>query len=68
MEDGQTYASLRHMCQALGLDFVGQRQRVERHEILNDGKGVCKLQAPVGSKKFTSYGLILFPCGCQVDG
>lgn len=51
LEDGQIYASLRHMCQALGLDFVGQRQRVERHEILNDGKGVCKLQTPGGEQE-----------------
>ncbi|MCA9967565.1 MAG: ORF6C domain-containing protein [Anaerolineales bacterium] len=50
LEDGQIYASLRHMCQALGLDFVGQRQRIERHEILNDGKGVCKLQTPGGEQ------------------
>ena len=46
--DGQVYASLRHMCNALGLDTVSQRRRIERHDLLNEGKGVVKVTTPGG--------------------
>lgn len=51
LSDGRVYASIRHMCQALGLDDFGQRQRIGRHEILNDGQGVCKIQTPGGEQE-----------------
>ncbi len=31
--DGRVYASIRHMCQALGVDDQGQRQRMNRHSV-----------------------------------
>ena len=39
--DGDVYASIRHMCQALGLDTQGQTQRIGRNEVLSDGLMVC---------------------------
>lgn len=48
LDDGRIYASLRHMCQALDIDTTGQRQRINRHKVLNSGLGVCKLQTPGG--------------------
>ncbi len=46
--DGRIYAGLRQMCHLLGIDTQGQRQRINRHKILNDGLGVCKLHTPSG--------------------
>lgn len=36
------------MCQALGIDTAGQRQRIQRHTVLARGIGVCNLQTPGG--------------------
>jgi len=49
--DGNVYASIRHMCQALGLDTQGQTQRITRHTILNEGKGVCVLHTPSSGQR-----------------
>jgi hypothetical protein len=46
--DGQVYVSVRHICDILGIDDNAQRQRLRRHDILNDGIGVCNLQTPGG--------------------
>ena len=46
--DGNIYAGLREMCQLLGIDTQGQRQRINRHAILNEGLRVCKLHTPQG--------------------
>ena len=51
LEDGNVYASIRHMCQALGLDTQGQTQRITRHTILNEGKGVCVLHTPSSGQR-----------------
>jgi hypothetical protein len=48
INDGRIYASLRHMCQALDVDMTGQRQRIQRHKVLANGLGVCKIQTPGG--------------------
>ncbi len=48
--DGRVYASLRHMSQALGIDVQGQRQRINRHTILNRGLMVCKLHTIQGER------------------
>jgi len=47
-DDGRVYASLRHMCDALGLNPRGQSQRIDRHTVLSRGKGVCKIHTPGG--------------------
>lgn len=47
-DNGRVYTSLRHMCQALNIDTTGQRQRIQRHKVLNSGLGVCKIQTPGG--------------------
>ena len=41
LEDGQVYASLRHMCDALELNARGQRQRIDRSDVLSAGLMVC---------------------------
>lgn len=46
--DGHIYVALSQMCQALGIDDDGQRQRIRRHTVLNSGLGACKLQTPGG--------------------
>jgi len=47
-DNNRVYVSLRHMCQALDIDTTAQRQRIQRHNVLNDGLGVCKIQTPGG--------------------
>jgi hypothetical protein len=47
-DNGRVYVSLRHMCQALDIDMTAQRQRIQRHNVLNEGLGVCKIQTPGG--------------------
>ena len=42
--DGHIYTGLRQMCNALGIDSTGQRQRIQRHKVLGDGLMVCNLQ------------------------
>ena len=46
--DSRVYVSVRHMCDALGIDTQGQTQRIDRHTILSEGKGVCDLHTPGG--------------------
>jgi hypothetical protein len=36
-DDGQIYVSLRHLCEALGLNRQGQMQRIRRHIVLSEG-------------------------------
>jgi len=49
--DGNIYAGLRQMCQSLGLDTQGQRQRIDRTAILRDGLMVCKLHTIQGERE-----------------
>ena len=48
--DGHIYVGLRQMCDALGIDSTGQRQRINRSTVLNDGLMVCKLQTIQGER------------------
>ena len=49
--DGKIYAAITQMCEALGLDAQGQRQRMERHAVLSKGvKGVGNLHTPGGTQ------------------
>ncbi|HRQ38465.1 MAG TPA: phage antirepressor N-terminal domain-containing protein [Chloroflexota bacterium] len=50
-EDGQIYVSIRNMCQSLGLDDNGQRQRIRRHIVLADGLMVCNLHTIQGERE-----------------
>jgi hypothetical protein len=36
-DDGQIYAPVRQMCEALGLDRASQARRIQRHDVLADG-------------------------------
>lgn len=39
--DGEVYASIRHMCQALTLNTQAQQRRIERSDVLSDGQRVA---------------------------
>jgi hypothetical protein len=60
-DDGRVYASLRHMCDALGLNSRGQSQRVDRHAVLKQGKGVCKIHTPGGAQSIVVLRADLVP-------
>lgn len=49
-EDGRIYAGLTQMCNALGIDAQGQRQRIDRHTILSRGLMVCNLHTIQGDR------------------
>jgi hypothetical protein len=49
-DDGRVYASLRHMCSALGIDTQGQQQRITRHAVLSRGLMVCDLHTIKGDR------------------
>jgi len=48
VDDGRVYVAIRHMCELLGIDTQGQTQRIDRHTILSEGRGVCELHTPGG--------------------
>lgn len=49
-DDGQIYAGIARMCDALGLDAQGQRRRMDRHEILSEGVMVANLSTIKGQR------------------
>lgn len=48
--DGRVYVSMRHMCNALGLNAQSQTRRVKRHKILADGFMVAKMATIKGDR------------------
>jgi hypothetical protein len=49
-EDGQIYVSVRHMCDALGLNIQAQTRRIQRQEVLADGFMVAKMATIKGER------------------
>ena len=49
-DGGQVFVSLRHMCQALGLNVQAQRRRVERHTVMKDGFMVAMMATIKGKR------------------
>jgi hypothetical protein len=50
--DGHVYVSVRHLCEALGLDRPSQVRRIKRHEILADGyRGDLRLDSGGGPQQ-----------------
>ena len=45
-DDKQVYVSLRHLCQALGLNRTGQMQRIRRHVVLIEGYKNAEVEIP----------------------
>lgn len=43
-QDGVDYTPVKALCDILGIDWEGQRQRIDRDEVLR--KGACMIQAP----------------------
>ncbi len=61
-EDGHVYASVRHMCQALGLAAAAQTRRINRHTVLSRGhKGVTVLVTPGGRQRMLMLRVDLVP-------
>jgi hypothetical protein len=52
--DGNVYASLNSMCDALELDRQAQRRRIDRNDVLSDGLGVAIIATPKGGQQ-SSY-------------
>ena len=50
LADGSIYVSIRHMCDALGVDAQAQTRRINRHTILNDGFMVAKMATIKGDR------------------
>lgn len=48
-DDGHVYVSIRHLCDALGLDRTAQVRRIKRHRILEKGIRGGAIMAPPGS-------------------
>jgi hypothetical protein len=48
--DANIYVGLRQMCQSLGVDTQGQRQRINRNTVLSEGLMVCKLHTIQGER------------------
>jgi len=49
-DGGQVFVSLRHMCQALGLNVQAQRRRIERHTVMQDGFMVAMMATIKGKR------------------
>ncbi|MDQ2995495.1 MAG: hypothetical protein M3R61_00345 [Chloroflexota bacterium] len=47
-EDGTIYAPFNRLCENLGLDRVGQVQRIRRHEVLRDALVMLAIETPGG--------------------
>jgi hypothetical protein len=54
-DDAQVYVSIKHMCQALGIDDNAQQQRIRRHTILSEGRRACNLHALGKRSTQTTY-------------
>lgn len=54
-DDNRVYVSIRHMCEALGIDHNAQQQRIRRQTILNNGRRACKLHALGKRSTQTNY-------------
>ncbi|MEZ4519408.1 MAG: phage antirepressor N-terminal domain-containing protein [Chloroflexota bacterium] len=50
-DDGNIYVGLRRMCQLLGVDTQGQRQRIDRHQVLREGLRESILQTAQGPQR-----------------
>ncbi|KAA3661603.1 MAG: hypothetical protein DWQ04_15945 [Chloroflexi bacterium] len=49
-DEGQVFVSLRHMCQALGLNVQAQRRRIERHTVMQNGFMVAMMATIKGKR------------------
>jgi P22_AR N-terminal domain len=51
-DDGLIYASLPHLCRALGLDIASQEERIEEHAVLTEG--LCDFDLVIGDRVLTT--------------
>ncbi len=51
-DDGLIYASLPHLCRALGLDIASQEERIEEHAVLTEG--LCDFDLAIGERVLTT--------------
>ena len=71
MQNGRIYVSIRHMCDALGIDRRGQVRQIKKHDILNEGYTRGDLSHPLrqmggvgASNKRACYELTSCRYGC----
>jgi anti-repressor protein len=60
-KDGHIYVSLRHLCQALGLDRYGQVQRIQRQTILDQGHYYIEIETAGGQQTANMLRVDLVP-------
>src|SRR5712692_4185908 len=51
-DDGLIYASLPHLCRALGLDVASKEERIEEHAVLTEG--MCDFDLAIGERVLTT--------------
>ncbi len=51
-DDGLIYASLPHLCRALGLDVASQEERIDEHAVLTEG--LCDFDLAIGERVLTT--------------
>ena len=51
-DDGLIYASLPHLCRALGLDIASQEERIGEHAVLSEG--LCDFDLTIGERVLTT--------------
>lgn len=59
--DGHIYVSVRHICDALGLNVQAQTRRINRQEVLQDGFMVAKMATIKGERPATWLRVDLLP-------
>jgi hypothetical protein len=59
--DGHIYVSLRHLCQALGLDRYGQVQRIQRQLVLSQGHYYIEIETAGGQQTANMLRVDLVP-------
>ena len=60
-DDGNIYASIRQMCEALGIDIQAQRRRIGRHSVLSDGFMIANLATIKGKRPTNVLRVDLIP-------
>ncbi len=51
-DDGLIYASLPHLCRALGLEVASQEERIDEHAVLTEG--LCDFDLAIGQRVLTT--------------
>ncbi len=61
LEDGSIYVPLRQLCESLGLDYDGQRQRIRRDGVMEHGLMMVAVETPGGRQRMQCFLLTYIP-------